>query len=257
MTQPVKQDPDEFVGTDDKLYTYTIITTDSNQQLKFLHDRMPVILENGSEDIRTWLDPKRTEWSKELQSLLKPFSGELECYPVSKEVGKVGNNSPAFIIPVASSENKNNIANFFSNAKPAIEGKVDEGIEKQQQEINSKDLAIDHIDEEQRATIDHSGSEDNAPLPGPDPSPPISGTKRRRKSVNEESPRKSQKSSEDRKHVKESLSPPKRTPEMMAARSSKIGGRQTKSATSNNTTSKISPSKARDGSQRITNFFNK
>lgn len=96
------------------LYTYTIITTSSNKQLNFLHDRMPVILDNGSKDLETWLDPKRTTWSKELQSLLKPFDGELEVYPVSKEVGKVGNNSPNFIIPVASSENKSNIANFFA-----------------------------------------------------------------------------------------------------------------------------------------------
>ena len=46
-----------------KNYTYTIITTDSNKQLGFLHDRMPVILENGSEALRTWLDPQRYEWS--------------------------------------------------------------------------------------------------------------------------------------------------------------------------------------------------
>ena len=54
---------------------------------------MPVILDNGSDDMFTWLDSKRSEWSKELQSLLKPFGGELECYPVSKDVGKVGNDS--------------------------------------------------------------------------------------------------------------------------------------------------------------------
>lgn len=47
-----------------KHYTYTVITTDSNKQLGFLHDRMPVILENGSDALRTWLDPKRHEWSK-------------------------------------------------------------------------------------------------------------------------------------------------------------------------------------------------
>ncbi|KAM0272233.1 hypothetical protein ACHAQH_008775 [Verticillium albo-atrum] len=98
-------------------YTYTIITTDSNKQLKFLHDRMPVILEPGSEDLKTWLDPGRREWSSELQALLKPFSGKLDCYPVSKEVGKVGNNSPSFIIPIDSKENKSNIANFFANAE--------------------------------------------------------------------------------------------------------------------------------------------
>ena len=76
---------------------------------------MPVILDPGSEEIKTWLDPERNEWTSELQSLLKPYKGELEVYPVSKEVGKVGNNSPTFVIPVASKENKSNIANFFQS----------------------------------------------------------------------------------------------------------------------------------------------
>jgi hypothetical protein len=35
-------------------------------------------------------------------------------YPVKKEVGKVGENSPLFIVPLDSAENKSNIANFFS-----------------------------------------------------------------------------------------------------------------------------------------------
>ena len=40
----------------------------------------------------------------------------MEVYPVTKDVGKVGNNSPSFIIPLDSKENKSNIANFFANA---------------------------------------------------------------------------------------------------------------------------------------------
>lgn len=102
---------------DERHYTYTIITTASNKQLKFLHDRMPVILDPASAEMRTWLDPSRHEWCKDLQDVLRPFDGELEVYPVSREVGKVGNNSPSFIIPVASRENKSNIANFFANAQ--------------------------------------------------------------------------------------------------------------------------------------------
>lgn len=78
---------------------------------------MPVIFNPGSEKIKQWVDPGRHEWSRELQSLLKPFDGELEVYPVTKDVGKVGNNSPSFIIPLNSKENKSNIANFFSNAQ--------------------------------------------------------------------------------------------------------------------------------------------
>ncbi|KAK7952297.1 uncharacterized protein PG986_008025 [Apiospora aurea] len=114
----------QYEDDEKKHYTYTIITTDSNKQLKFLHDRMPVILNNGSEELRTWLDPKRYEWSKDLQSLLKPFDGELEVYPVSKDVGKVGNNSPTFLIPIASKENKSNIANFFGKGASSAKTKT-------------------------------------------------------------------------------------------------------------------------------------
>ncbi|KAH6899609.1 hypothetical protein B0T10DRAFT_468189 [Thelonectria olida] len=106
----------QYQDSDEKHYTYTIITTDSNKQLKFLHDRMPVILEPGSDDLKMWLDPSRKEWSRELQSLLKPFDGKLTVYPVMKGVGKVGNNSPSFVIPLDSKENKSNIANMFARA---------------------------------------------------------------------------------------------------------------------------------------------
>lgn len=77
---------------------------------------MPVILEPGSEELRTWLDPERTSWSTDLQSLLRPFSGALDIYPVKSEVGKVGNESPSFVIPLDSEENKSNIKNVFARA---------------------------------------------------------------------------------------------------------------------------------------------
>jgi len=113
----------KYEGSEEKLYTYTIITTDSNKQVGFLHDRMPVLLDNASEEMWMWLDPKRYSWSKELQSLLKPYQGELECYPVPREVGKVGNDSPTFIVPIASTENKGNIANFFLSGKKPTDSK--------------------------------------------------------------------------------------------------------------------------------------
>ncbi|RYP88544.1 hypothetical protein DL769_000240 [Monosporascus sp. CRB-8-3] len=135
----------QYEGDDEgrKNYTYTIITTESNKQLSFLHDRMPVILENGSDAMRTWLDPGRHEWSAELQALLRPFEGELDVYPVSKDVGKVGNNSPSFIIPLDSKENKNNIANFFA----AAAAKKGDGSEKT--EGKSSSLAAKNGEEEQ------------------------------------------------------------------------------------------------------------
>jgi putative SOS response-associated peptidase YedK len=35
------------IGSMEKLYSYTIITTEANSQLRFLHERMPVILNPG------------------------------------------------------------------------------------------------------------------------------------------------------------------------------------------------------------------
>lgn len=162
------------VGSDEKLYTYTIITTDSNDQLKFLHDRMPVILENGSEQIRTWLDPSRSKWSGELQSLLRPYKGELEVYPVSKDVGKVGNNSPAFIVPLSSSDNKQNIANFFGHAKGGgSQGNTKKAVAVKKEDVDPPvdALQVEHQPGEDRKTLkeeeEEEGSENNAPLPVP------------------------------------------------------------------------------------------
>ncbi len=119
--------------TGDKTYTYAIITTNSNQQLRFLHHRMPVIFDADSKDFRQWLHPLQHRWTNDLQSLLKPYGGELEIYPVSKDVGKVGHSSPSFIIPLSNKGNGRDIAHFFPSVsqnadteKPEISGKIRE-----------------------------------------------------------------------------------------------------------------------------------
>ncbi|KAL9600485.1 MAG: hypothetical protein Q9219_003136 [cf. Caloplaca sp. 3 TL-2023] len=226
----------QYEGSEEKHYTYTIITTDSNKQLAFLHDRMPVVLENGSDALRKWLNPDLSEWSKDLQSLLKPFNGELECYPVSKDVGKVGNNSPSFIVPVASAENRNNIANFFSNAKKGAVGKDEE------KATCHKGVKVEHEEQENRSTVDHDGTEDNAPLPIPSPPAPKAGSKRARDidaGTDDVSPVKALKLADA---------------DARTELPGKKAGRKTRSATSNGT--KGSPVKPGSGSQRITNFFN-
>lgn len=209
-----------------KHYTYTIVTTDSNQQLKFLHDRMPVILEPGSEGMKTWLDPGRSEWSKELQGLLRPFAGELEVYPVSKEVGKVGNNSPSFVIPVASRENKSNIANFFAKGaakkgevvKPEVEVKKEGNAEPETKTV-----------EEMAKTADDGAI-----------GTPKKGIKREAGS----SPIKGE--------------PPAKKPTPFTTASLVKGDQQTRSKISATRNTAKSPAKAKakaDGSQKITKFF--
>lgn len=207
---------------------------------------MPVILENGSDALRTWLDPQRSEWSKELQSLLKPFGDELECYPVSKEVGKVGNNSPTFIVPVASTENKNNIANFFSNAKKEAKGTEEKKeIKEEEAEIWKKGVKTEQDEQESRTTVEQNGTEDNAPLPMPAPKSAGAGSKRAHETMGDEDvfPVKAVKQEDADTAAGSTGSPNKKS------------GAKSRSGTSNGT--KASPVQPGDQSRKITNFFSK
>ncbi len=225
---------------------------------------MPVILENGSEQIRTWLDPNRSTWSAELQSLLKPYKGELEIYPVSKEVGKVGNNSPAFIVPVASSENKQNIANFFANAKGADQTKGKKPKEEpiKTEGIQDSDDApkIEHQAGEDRKTIkEEDGTENNAPVPIPS-SPQEEKKGQKRKHAEDAT-------DDDVKDEKEPSPKVRRGHTLSPKESSSQGGptasttRKTRSATSNETAQRAKKSTPKKGdgkgSQKITTFFDK
>ena len=247
----------QYDGSDEKHYTYTIITTDSNKQLSFLHDRMPVILENGSDHLRTWLDPNRSEWSKELQSLLRPFAGSLDCYPVSQDVGKVGNNSPTFIVPVASTENKNNIANFFSNAKKEAVKAVKEEVKEEGLVVKQEEGSVVKQEEgEARTTVDHTSTEDNAPMPAPLTEPPTLDLKRKHRSDDDEDPiaetlKREERSGDHAERARKS----RRTELHTTLRDSpeKSPNKKRRSATDNGTV-KGSPT-ASDGSQKITNFY--
>jgi hypothetical protein len=252
---------DRRLDASEKLYTYAIITTDSNKQLSFLHDRMPVILDNGSDAIRTWLDPHRTEWSKDLQALLKPYDGELECYPVSKDVGKVGNNSPSFLIPIDSAENKNNIANFFGNQRKAAKSKGEEHtVNKVEHDLDSStkqggSVKIEHDVVETRATTDCvAGTEDNAPLPVPATSsiPDFEQSKGiKRERSEDDDVNNTADAGPQQKMLKPTplTSPVKKSASPMKTPAMKQG---TKSATSNGSAAKTLKG---DGSQKITSFF--
>ena len=75
-----------------------LITTDANDIVRPIHDRMPVILEPQS--YKKWLDPEVQE-TRELKELLTPLSAEkMKTYPVSTLVNKVENNGPECLAPV-------------------------------------------------------------------------------------------------------------------------------------------------------------
>lgn len=68
----------------------TIVTTDANELLRPLHNRMPVILE--AKDYELWLDPD-VQQTEPLQPLLHPYpSEEMTAYPVSTHVNRPTNN---------------------------------------------------------------------------------------------------------------------------------------------------------------------
>lgn len=89
---------DTWIAPDgNKISTCTIITTDPNELMIDMHDRMPVIL--SRKDEQKWLDKNQT--GEDLKIMLKPFSVEkMKAYPVSKIVGNAKNDSLACIQPV-------------------------------------------------------------------------------------------------------------------------------------------------------------
>lgn len=152
----------------DPLYTYTIITTDSSPALRFLHDRMPVILD-APEKVLQWLSPGTTAWNKDLQALLVSYQGDLEWYRVSADVGKVGNNSPDFVLPLE--QNKASITNFFGTPKkqpPAVKTESAAKAEVKVKQEESEETKIKKEDlEKEEQSAEAAIAENNAPLPLP------------------------------------------------------------------------------------------
>ncbi len=82
------------------LETYTVITTQANQLIAPVHDRMPVILQEQFED--AWLDPTNQD-TEFLRTMLKPFdAAQMQMNTVSSAVNTVTNNQSALIKPINS-----------------------------------------------------------------------------------------------------------------------------------------------------------
>jgi putative SOS response-associated peptidase YedK len=77
-------------------FTFTIITTEPNDLVKKLHNRMPVILK--PEDESTWLDQSIP--IQHARQLLQPYAGDkMEICPVSTMVNSSRNEAPELIEP--------------------------------------------------------------------------------------------------------------------------------------------------------------
>ncbi|MFT5368040.1 MAG: putative SOS response-associated peptidase YedK [Candidatus Latescibacterota bacterium] len=82
----------------DEIDSCTIITTEPNELMASIHNRMPVIL--PPEAYAAWLDPKERR-PEDLQTLLTPFpTKEMTAHAVSSLVNIPGNDSAECIAPV-------------------------------------------------------------------------------------------------------------------------------------------------------------
>ncbi|QZY30152.1 SOS response-associated peptidase [Nocardioides coralli] len=85
-------DPDRF------RWTCTVLTTEAEDAVGHIHDRMPLMVER--ERWGTWLDP-RVSGADDLLGLLVPAApGQLEAFPVSARVSNVRNNGPDLVEPI-------------------------------------------------------------------------------------------------------------------------------------------------------------
>jgi putative SOS response-associated peptidase YedK len=84
-------------AVDQVVRSFTIVTTRPNDQLGWLHDRMPVVVPPACWE--TWLDPSADPG--ELRGLLEPTDEvALRIDPVSDLVNNVRNDGPALVQPI-------------------------------------------------------------------------------------------------------------------------------------------------------------
>lgn len=75
-----------------------LLTTESNELMRVVHDRMPVILPPEQYDL--WLDPDLRDVER-LQPLLRPYpSDAMIAYPVGATVNNARNDSPQCRLPL-------------------------------------------------------------------------------------------------------------------------------------------------------------
>jgi putative SOS response-associated peptidase YedK len=90
--------PDPAKAEDDPgrwLWSCTVITTEAEDSLGRIHDRMPLMVERERWD--QWLDPTRPG---DLELLTPAAPGRLEAYPVSTLVSNVRNNGRELVEPL-------------------------------------------------------------------------------------------------------------------------------------------------------------
>ena len=84
-------------GSDELLFT--VLTTEANEFMSKIHDRMPVVLPQSVWN--SWLDPQNSDISSLKQMLIPAPSGLFEAHRVDPKVGNPRNHGPELIAPLA------------------------------------------------------------------------------------------------------------------------------------------------------------
>jgi len=99
-----RDDPSDSSGQGRIIESCALLTTEPNDLLRPLHNRMPVIVHPRDYDL--WLDPKVQD-TERLQSLLRAYPPEeMEAFAVSQLVNRPGNDDPRCIEPLAESSHQ-------------------------------------------------------------------------------------------------------------------------------------------------------
>lgn len=85
-------------GPDGPVHTVSLITTEPNELMRMIHDRMPVII--PASDYCDWLDPENQD-AESLKVFIRPFPADLmTAHPVSPRVSNPRNEGEELIEPV-------------------------------------------------------------------------------------------------------------------------------------------------------------
>ncbi|EDO19615.1 hypothetical protein Kpol_1018p154 [Vanderwaltozyma polyspora DSM 70294] len=115
------------------MHTYSIVTNDAPKELRWLHPRMPVVLEPHTKAWDAWLNNGKIQWTQEeLQETLESkFNPEtILCYQVSADVGKVANQGSRLTKPILMKDK-----NALIKQEPIVKAEI-------KSEIKSEDIPI-------------------------------------------------------------------------------------------------------------------
>ena len=81
--------------------TYAVVTTEANELVAPLHDRMPAVI--PPDEFGAWLDPDTP--AERLREMLRPYPAErMKAYPVSRRLNDVRNDDAGCIEPFEGEE---------------------------------------------------------------------------------------------------------------------------------------------------------